>query len=97
MSHGLLYQFFRNKDEALQVGVRAMLPKGAGQLRKAFEEIADDLRHQYSIAYSSTNANRNGRWRTIRVETPGRDLEIITRRGYYGPKPVKIKRVSGSR
>ncbi len=85
------------RDLAHATGGRAMLPKSSGQLRKAFEQIADDLRHQYSMAYSSTNENRNGRWRTIRVETPGRDLEIITRRGYYGPKPVKIKRVSGSR
>lgn len=75
-------------------GGRAIMSKGPGQLRKAFEEVAQDLRHQYTIAYSSTNSNRNGRWRKIRVEASARELEIVTRKGYYGPKPFKLKRAS---
>ena len=85
------------RELAHATGGRAMMSKSASQLRKAFSEIADDLRHQYSLAYSSSNEHRSGKWRAIRVETPGRDLEIVTRRGYYGPKPVKTKRVSGAR
>ena len=82
------------RDLAHATGGRAMMSKSSGQLRKAFGEIAEDLRHQYSIAYFSTNQHRDGRWRTIRVETPGRDFEIVTRKGYYGPRPVKIKRAT---
>ena len=75
-------------------GGRAVMSKNSGQLRKAFSEIAQDLRHQYSMAYSSTNPKRNGKWRTIRVETPGRKFEIVTRKGYYAPKPSKTRRAT---
>jgi len=79
------------RDLATSTGGRAVMSKSSGQLRKAFSEIAADLRHQYSIAYQSTNGTRKGKWRTIRVETP-RGFEIVTRRGYYGPKPAKMTR-----
>ena len=85
------------RELADATGGRAVMSKSSGQLRKAFSEITEDLRHQYSIAYSSTNGHRKGKWRTIRVETLGQKLEIVTRKGYYGPKPVKIRRVNGSR
>ena len=69
-----------------------MISSGAGKLRKAFSDIAEDLRHQYSIAYASADPKRNGKWRSIRVETPGRTLEVVTRKGYFAPKEDKIRR-----
>jgi len=72
---------------AASTGGRAVIAKSAGNLRKAFTEIANDLRNQYSIAYVSTDEKRNGKWRRIDVETPGRVLEVVTRKGYYA-KPA---------
>jgi len=69
-----------------ETGGRAIMSASAGKLRKAFSEIAADLRHQYSIAYSSSNSVRNGKWREVRVESNRRSLKVVTRKGYYAPK-----------
>jgi Ca-activated chloride channel family protein len=71
------------KRLASETGGRALFTPGAGRLRRAFSEVADDLRNQYSIAYRSTNETRDGKWRRIRLDTPGRDLEITCRAGYF--------------
>ena len=67
-------------------GGRAVMSSNAAKLRRAFAEIAADLRHQYSIAYTSSNAKQDGKWRSVEVETPGRRLEVVTRKGYYAPR-----------
>jgi len=79
-----------------RTGGRAVTSASAGKLRSAFSDIAEDLRNQYSIAYSSTNPDRNGRWRDVDVETPGRTLKIITREGYYAPKTGSNRRSARS-
>jgi len=73
-------------------GGRAVMSADPGRLRKAFEEIATDLRHQYSIAYSSTNSVRDGKWRAISLTAARSELEIVTRKGYYARKPEKTRR-----
>jgi VWFA-related protein len=64
-------------------GGRSVTSTSPSKLREAFDEIANDLRHQYSIAYTPTDTDYDGRWRPIEVTTPGRALEVITRKGYY--------------
>ncbi|HKQ62759.1 MAG TPA: VWA domain-containing protein [Candidatus Polarisedimenticolaceae bacterium] len=66
-------------------GGRAMFATG-GELRRTFKEIAADLRHQYSIGYVSNQAERDGRWRSIRLQVAGRDLRVVTRKGYFGDR-----------
>ncbi len=70
-------------------GGRLILASSAGRISRAFDEIAADLHHQYSIAYASTDAARDGKWRRIEVLTPGRELEVVTRKGYYAPHPAE--------
>ncbi len=61
-----------------------MLSQSARRLRNAFDSIANDLRHQYSIAYSSTDSNKDGTWRTIEISIKGRpDVRVISRDGYF--------------
>lgn len=77
------------REMAKTTGGRALFPSRAGQLRKAFEEVADDLRNHYSIAYSSDDERRDGSWRRIELTTVHPDHRVITRRGYYAPsEPV---------
>ncbi len=71
-----------------RTGGRTVLAAGAGRLGSAFDDIAADLRNQYSIAYISTDPTPDGSWRTIDVLTPGRDLEVVTRKGYYAHRPA---------
>jgi VWFA-related protein len=68
-----------------ETGGRALFTPSARQLRKSFKDIADDLRHQYSIAYVPTNRAKDGTWREIVVQTPGLNLEIMARKGYFAP------------
>jgi VWFA-related protein len=70
---------------AVETGGRALISPGAAGLRGAFKDVADDLHNQYSIAYISTDENRDGKWRRIEMSTPGRDLEVSCRKGYFAP------------
>jgi VWFA-related protein len=68
---------------AAETGGRALISSGAGELRKAFTDVSEDLRHQYLLAYVSTDQRHDGKWREIQVLTARKGLEVITRRGYY--------------
>jgi len=52
----------------------------------AFALIAEELRHQYTITYSSTNASRDGNFRKIHVDLGREDLIVRARQGYRAPK-----------
>jgi VWFA-related protein len=54
-------------------------------LSKAFQEIADELRTQYLLGYSSSNTKRDGSFRKIRVDVRDNHLNVQARRGYYAP------------
>lgn len=71
---------------AAQTGGRSLLSSGVGELRRSFRDIAEDLRNQYSIAYTSDNERDDGSWREIELLVGDRDLEVIHRRGYYAPR-----------
>jgi len=51
-------------------------------LSKAFAEINDELRHQYSLGYTSDATDNRG-FRHIHLTTTRKDLIVTTREGYY--------------
>jgi VWFA-related protein len=53
------------------------------KLRKAFDDIAAELRSQYDIGYTSTNSNRDGGFRKVEVKTKQGDYKVQARSGYY--------------
>jgi len=57
----------------------------AGETALAFEELARELRTQYSLGYTPTNQKRDGSFRKIRVQLQSGDYKIQARRGYYAP------------
>jgi Ca-activated chloride channel family protein len=67
-------------------GGRLYRPQSFGALGGVYNEIADELRHQYALYYTPTNGARDGRFRRVKVEVPGRDCEVSTRVGYYAPR-----------
>ncbi len=73
------------RDLAENTGGRAIFSSRAGQLRRAFDEVAQDLRHQYSLAYVPDNRRHDGTWRDIRVVVTKSGLNAAARRGYYAP------------
>lgn len=69
-----------------ETGGRAYFPQGADDLLEDFRQIESELRSQYLVAYSPTNANRDGSFRRIEVRVAGRnDVRLVHRRGYYAP------------
>jgi Ca-activated chloride channel homolog len=70
-----------------ETGGRVFFPTSAAELPRIYEQIADELSSQYSIAYSSKNPHRNGAWRRIAVRISRPGLTARTRQGYYAPKP----------
>jgi len=54
------------------------------KLKEAFNQVAAELRSQYSIGYTPTNNKRDGSYRHVEVKSHG-DYKIQTRAGYYAP------------
>jgi len=50
---------------------------------RSFEKIADQLRTQYTLAYTPTNRVRDGAFRRITIESRREQLRIHHRPGYY--------------
>jgi VWFA-related protein len=57
------------------------------KLKNAFDQIANELRSQYSIGYTPTNTKRDGSFRRIEIKVADKkDLKVQARNGYYAPK-----------
>ncbi len=72
---------------ARETGGRSYFPERAGQLSGIYRQIAADLKHQYALAYTSTNRAHDGRWRAITLRTRRPELVVQARTGYYAPGP----------
>ena len=66
-------------------GGRAFFPLEARDLTAVYGEIREELSSQYSLAYESTNARRNGQYRHIAVRIHRVGVVARTRPGYYAP------------
>jgi VWFA-related protein len=67
-------------------GGRLYKPQSFDALDRVYAEIAEELRHQYALYYTPTNAARDGRFRRVAVEVPGHPYEVNTRVGYFAPR-----------
>jgi len=55
-------------------------------LERAFDQISEELRSQYTIGYYPSNPTRDGLFRKIKLEMKDKDLKALTRKGYYAPR-----------
>ncbi len=70
-----------------ETGGVAFFPFKVEDLSQSFENIANELRHQYNMAYRPEPLKADGLWHPIAVKVKGRkDLTIRARPGYYAPK-----------
>lgn len=74
------------KEFADKTGGRFVATGGGQVLRDAFAGIADELGHQYTIAYRPSNTVRDGKWRTLEVKVNREDFTVRSRKGYRAPK-----------
>ncbi len=84
---GLGYSGDKNmKKLAEQCGGRVIsVGNKPEKLKEAFDQIAAELRSQYSIGYTPTNARRDGTFRRVEVRAKSRDLRVQARTGYFAP------------
>ena len=78
-------------DISGKTGGRAFYPKKSTDLVAAFQEIEQELRSQYLIAYSSTNKEHDGKFRSMKIEVTNpalakEKLSLRYRPGYFAKK-----------
>ena len=83
-SHGGMY----GGDSALsrmssETGGRVFRVDHKHPLTEVFQEIQDEMRSQYAIAYTPSNAARDGSYRKLEIRPSSKDYKVQSRKGYY--------------
>ena len=52
-------------------------------LDKVFDELQQEMRTQYAIAYTSTDPKKDGSYHKLEIKTKDKDLKVQARKGYY--------------
>ena len=81
---------FREADFVLrqlaqETGGRAFFPQQVDDLPEIYERISDELSSQYTLAYTSKNPLRDGKWRRLVVRVGRSNVAARTKQGYYAP------------
>ncbi len=72
---------------AAETGGVAFFPFKVEDLSQSFENIANELRHQYNVYYRPEPLKTDGSYQEIRVRVKGqKDMIVRARKGYYAPK-----------
>jgi VWFA-related protein len=67
-----------------QTGGVSFFPFEANDLNQSFENIANELRHQYNLFYRPEPLNNDGRYHKVQIKIKNRkELEVRARKGYY--------------
>ena len=72
-----------------ETGGHAFRVDRKNSLDDIFREIQEEMRSQYSIGYSPTNAKKDGSFRKLEVRAANKDMKVQTRKGYYAIEPEK--------
>lgn len=75
------------KYYAQETGGLAFFPFKVEDLSQSFENIANEMRHQYSILYSPNPLRADGLYHEVEVKVKNKkDMVVRARKGYYAPK-----------
>lgn len=69
-----------------ETGGRVFRVSGKQTLDLIYDQIQDELRSQYALGYTPTNASRDGSFRRIEIKMNRKDLKVQARKGYYAGK-----------
>ena len=81
---------------ARETGGLAFFPESSKELASICEEIARDIRNQYTLAYVPTTGEKSGSYRTIEVKASAPHhghLSVRTRAGYTAPSSPPVAAV----
>jgi VWFA-related protein len=71
---------------AEETGGIAFFPQGLGEVDAITQQIAHDIRNQYTIGYKPSKPQSEGGFRTVKVDANAKGykkLQVRTRSGYY--------------
>jgi VWFA-related protein len=89
---------------AAMTGGRAYFPRFEAEYREDFQDIANDIRNQYSLSYHPTNNKLDGTYRKLKVQVVAPDggplkvkdqkgkeqkIEVVSRDGYTAKHSVE--------
>ena len=95
---GGFFGIFKSARDKIQQNIRAIpentggeafFPERIEELSEIFRSIAYELRHQYRLAYISSNPVKDGSWRRTDIvikDAKKRGLRIRSKKGYYAKK-----------
>lgn len=94
LSDAVIYSFFYyeppyGSDEGAlkrlsgDTGGRVFNVRRGGGLDDAFQQLQEEMRSQYSLAYSPLNDKRDGAFRKVEIRPKDSSLKVQARRGYY--------------
>ena len=70
-----------------ETGGQIFFPFKASDLNQSFENISNELRHQYNIFYRPEPLKTDGLYHPVEIRVKGhKDLMVRARKGYYAPK-----------
>lgn len=102
VADAIVFQYPQIQERVKRTSVNTYVEQTGGEIAGAHRdeinarlgEMLDHLRSRYSIGYSSTNQNYNGRFRRIRLGLSaearrrlGGEIAVSARRGYYAADP----------
>jgi VWFA-related protein len=74
------------REMAEETGGVAFFPQGVGEVDAITQQIAHDIRNQYTIGYKPSKPQSEGGFRTVKVDANAKGykkLQVRTRSGYY--------------
>jgi Ca-activated chloride channel family protein len=69
-----------------ETGGSTFVVSNENNFKKIFDQIAQELRSQYSLGYVSSNTARDGKYRQIKITARESGYNVKSRRGYYAPR-----------
>ncbi|HEX4751085.1 MAG TPA: VWA domain-containing protein [Bryobacteraceae bacterium] len=76
---------------AEQTGGVSFFPFEAKDLNQSFENIANELRHQYNLFYRPEPLKNDGLYHNVQIKVKGRkDLIVRARKGYYARRDAGV-------
>jgi Ca-activated chloride channel family protein len=71
---------------ARESGGEAYLSQDAGELESQYRRVLENLRRRYVISYTSTNAGRDGSWRSVEIGSRLPETTVQSHGGYFAPE-----------
>ncbi|MGH9778259.1 MAG: VWA domain-containing protein [Candidatus Acidiferrales bacterium] len=78
----------RMKDLAESTGGVAFITDDPKEVRAAIDQIEQELRYQYWLAYRPANQIHDGKFRLIEVKVSRPQTKVRARSGYFAPPPT---------